>query len=72
MWLGEEGRKAFGEAGVDAGRGGEEFWGGAERPVQVLSQSPQGCPSQAGAWSTGCTWELTHPLSSPAETAGGR
>ena len=23
---GEEGRKAFAEAGVDAGRGGEEFW----------------------------------------------
>lgn len=37
---GEEGRKAYGEAGVDAGRGGEKFWGGAERSVQVLSQRP--------------------------------
>lgn len=55
------------ELELTQGGGGEEFWGGAERPVQVLSQSPEGCPSQAEAWSAGCTWGLITPQLPPVD-----
>lgn len=72
VWVGEEGRKAFAELELTQGGVEREFWEEQKGLSRSFLRVEGLSISEAEAWSAGCTWGLTHPLSSPAETAGGR